>query len=202
MGEERLERQIRFILEIDSLKGVLRQSYLAGVDRRENSAEHSWHVSVMAVVLAEHANEAVDVARVVRMLLLHDVVEIDAGDTYVYDATSAAGKAVREARAADRLFGILPADQGQELRALWEEFEAGTSPEARFAAALDRLMPVLHNWATGGRSWREHGITAERVIERNAAIAAGSEALWARALACIREAVARGDLAGASGAER
>ncbi len=202
MGEDRLERQIRFLLEIDSLKGVLRQSYLAGVDRRENSAEHSWHVAVMAVVLAEHANEAVDVGRVVRMLLVHDVVEVDAGDTYVYDPAAAAGKAEREARAADRLFGILPAEQGRELRVLWEEFEAGVTPEARFAAALDRLMPVLHNWATGGRSWREHGVTAERVIERNAAIAGGSEVLWTRALESIRDAVARGHLADPSGSGR
>ena len=195
MGDDRLERQIRFILEIDALKGVLRQTHLVGAGRRENSAEHSWHVAVMAVVLAEHANQPVDVGRVVRMLLLHDVVEVDAGDTYVYDPVATAGKNEREARAADRLFGMLPADQGRDLRALWEEFEEQTTPEARFAAALDRLIPVLHNCATGGRSWREHGITADRVIGRNQRMGEGSRALWSYALARIREAVARGDLA-------
>ena len=200
MTQDRLGCQIRFILEIDKLKGVLRQSYLVGVDRRENSAEHSWHVAVLAVVLAEHANQSVDVGRVVRMLLLHDVVEVDAGDTYVYDAAATAERAEREARAADRLFGILPDDQGRELRDLWDEFEAGSSSEARFAAALDRLMPVLHNCSTSGRSWREHGISADRVIGRNESIRGGSEALWTYALACIRDAVARGDLAPAPGA--
>ncbi len=202
MGRERLERQIRFILEIDKLKGVVRQSYLAGADRRENSAEHSWHVAVMAVVLAEHANEPVDLARVLGMLLLHDVVEVDAGDTYVYDPAGAAEKGEREARAADRLFGLLPAGQGHDLRLLWEEFEAGESAEARFATALDRLIPVLHNCSTGGRSWREHGITADRVISRNEPMRHGSEALWGYALARIREAVERGDLGDAPGAPR
>jgi 5'-deoxynucleotidase YfbR-like HD superfamily hydrolase len=201
MGDDRLERQIRFILEIDALKDVLRQSRLVGTERRENSAEHSWHVAVMAVVLAEHANQPVDAGRVVRMLLLHDVVEVDAGDTYVYDAAATAGKAEREARAADRLFGMLPADQERELRSLWEEFEEEATPEARFAAALDRMMPVLHNCATGGRSWREHGITADRVIDRNSSMREGSHALWAYALARITEAVARGDLTPADGPE-
>jgi putative hydrolase of HD superfamily len=195
MEGNRLERQIRFILEIDRLKGVLRQSYLAGVERRENSAEHSWHLAVMALVLAEHANAAVDVTRVVQMLLVHDIVEVDAGDTYVYDPAARAGQAERERRAADRLFGLLPDDQGRELRALWEEFEGRASPEARFAAALDRLMPVLHNCFTGGRSWREHGVTADLVIERNRPMRGGSETLWTYALARVREAVERGDLA-------
>jgi putative hydrolase of HD superfamily len=195
MDDERLARQIAFILEIDALKGVLRQSYLASGDRRENSAEHSWHVAVMALVLAEHANGSVDVGRVVAMLLLHDVVEVDAGDTYVYDDAARAAQAARERSAADRLFGLLPGGQGSDLRALWEEYEAQASREARFAAALDRLMPVLHNCATGGRSWREHGITADRVVARNERIREGSEALWRYALGRIREAEARGDLA-------
>ena len=195
MSDDRLQRQIRFILEIDSLKSVLRRSYLVGEDRPENSAEHSWHVAVMAVLLAEHANEPVDVARVVRMLLIHNVVEVDAGDTYVYDTAGAEAKAEREVRAADRVFGMPPEDQGRELRALWEEFEEGRTAEARFAAALDRLMPVLHNVHTEGRSWREHGITADRVIARNARMSEGSEALWEYARSLIEAAVAKGHLA-------
>jgi putative hydrolase of HD superfamily len=195
MAPDRLEQQIRFILEIDALKGVLRRSYVLSGDRPENSAEHSWHVAVMAVLLAEHANEAVDSSRVVRMLLVHDVVEVDAGDTYVYDPSGAQAKSEREARAADRLFGLLPEDQGRELRALWEEFEEGRTSDARFAAALDRLMPVLHNVHTAGRSWREHGITADRVIARNSRISDGSEALWKYARSLIEDAVSHGHLA-------
>lgn len=195
MAPDRLEQQIRFILEIDALKGVLRRSYVLSGDRPENSAEHSWHVAVMAVLLAEHANEAVDSSRVVRMLLVHDVVEVDAGDTYVYDPSGAQAKSEREARAADRLFGLLPEDQGRELRALWEEFEEGRTSDARFAAALDRLMPVLHNVHTAGRSWREHGITADRVIARNSRISDGSEVLWKYARSLIEDAVSHGHLA-------
>ena len=195
MTDERLQRQLRFILEIDKLKGVLRRSYLVGADRRENSAEHSWHVAVMAVVLAEHAGAPVDVGRVVTMLLVHDIVEVDAGDTYVYDPAAGADKAERERRAAERLFGLLPPDQGGELRALWEEFEAAATADARFAAALDRLMPVLHNIHTGGRSWREHGITADRVIGRKVRMRDGSEELWRYARALIEAAVAEGSLA-------
>ncbi len=199
MATDRLERQIAFILEIDTLKGVLRRTYLIGADRRENSAEHSWQLAVAALLLAEHAGEPVDVCRVVRMLLVHDVVEVDAGDTYVYDTAGADDKVERERRAADRLFGMLPEDQGRELRSLWEEFEAGESADARFALALDRLMPVLHNVHTAGRSWREHGITADRVIARNSSIARGSQRLWDYARARIEEAVGRGDLAPARG---
>ena len=195
MAPDRLEQQIRFILEIDALKGVLRRSYVLAGDRPENSAEHSWHVAVMAVLLAEHANEPVDTSRGVRMLLVHDIVEVDAGDTYVYDATGSAGKAEREKRAADRLFGLLPEDQGREFRALWEELETGRTAEARFAGALDRLTPVLHNAHTAGRSWREHGITADRVIARNSAISKGSMALWEYARSLIEGAVAKGHLA-------
>jgi putative hydrolase of HD superfamily len=195
MADERLDQQIRFILEIDALKSVMRRSHLVGADRPENSAEHSWHVAVMALLLAEHANERVDTSRVVRMLLIHDVVEVDAGDTYVYDTVGAEARAEREAQAADRLFGMLPEDQGRELRALWEEFEGGLTADARFAAALDRLMPVLHNVHTGGRSWREHGITADRVIARNSRMSEGSETLWEYARSLIEAAVAKGHLA-------
>jgi putative hydrolase of HD superfamily len=194
MTNDRLHDQIRFILEIDKLKGVLRRSYLVDETRRENSAEHSWHVAVMAIVLAEYANEPVDVSRVVRMLLVHDIVEVDAGDTFVYDTAGADAKADREWRAAERLFGLLPGEQGDELRSLWEEFESARTPDARFAAALDRMMPVLHNIHTGGRAWRENGVTADMVIGRNSRMADGSRELWEYARGLIERAVESGDL--------
>jgi putative hydrolase of HD superfamily len=192
---ERLAQQLRFIVEIDALKEVVRRTYVASGRRLENSAEHSWHLAMMAMVLAEHADQPVDVARVVTMLLVHDIVEVDAGDTYVYDASAGGDKAERERAAAERLFGLLPPDQGESLRTAWEEFEAADSREARFAAALDRLQPVLLNVLTLGRSWREHGITAERVLARNSTIAAGSAALWEAARGMIEQSVRDGQLA-------
>jgi putative hydrolase of HD superfamily len=193
---DRLKRQIGFIVELDKLKTILRQSWLADGSRRENSAEHSWHIAAMALVLAEHANADMDLdlARVVKLLLIHDVVEIDAGDVLVYDIAGNADKAERERRAAERIYGMLPEDQAAELRALWEEFETGETDEARFAAALDRLMPLLHNFLTEGRAWRQHGITADQVLARNAGIAAGSTVLWDYARELIEEAVERGYL--------
>lgn len=192
MNEDRFTRQIRFILEIDKLKTILRRTYLIHEDRAENTAEHSWHLAMLAIVLAEHANEPVDVARVVKMVLVHDIVEIDAGDTYFYDAAAAADKSNREHTAADRLFGILPADQAHELRSLWEEFEAGMTADARFALALDRFMPQLHNYHTQGRSWAEHGITVDRVLEKNESMADGSVKLWECARALLEDAAAKG----------
>jgi len=191
---ERFERQIRFVLEIDRLKTIVRRTYLLHADRAENTAEHSWHLAMMAILLAEYANEPVDVARVVKMVLIHDIVEIEAGDTYFYDAAAELDKELRERAAADRLFGILPPDQGEELRQLWDEFEAADTPEARFALALDRFMPQLHNYHTQGRSWVEHGITADRVLERNASMAEGSNKLWECARALVDDAVAKGFL--------
>ena len=193
-GPQRLEQQIRFILEIDKLKTILRRTYLLHVDRAENTAEHSWHLAMMAILLAEHANEPVDVPRVVKMVLIHDIVEIDAGDTYIYDTQGALDKAEREHAAADRLFGMLPSDQGLEFRTLWEEFEARQTPDAKFAGALDRFMPQLHNYHTQGRSWNEHGITADRVLERNVCMAEGSASLWDLAQALVDDAVAKGFL--------
>jgi putative hydrolases of HD superfamily len=192
---ERFERQIRFVLEIDRLKTIVRRTYLLHADRAENTAEHSWHLAMMAILLSEYANDPVDVSRVVKMVLIHDIVEIEAGDTYFYDAAAELDKAVRERAAADRLFGILPPDQGEDLRQLWEEFEAADTPEARFALALDRFMPQLHNYHTQGRSWVEHGITADRVLERNASMAEGSSKLWECARALVDDAVAKGFLA-------
>ena len=193
----RLERQLGFIREIDGLKQVLRQTYLMDASRQENDAEHSWHISLMAMVLAEYADEPVDVLKVIGMLLVHDLVEIDAGDTFLYsDERAREAHRAAELQAAERIFGLLPADQARRFRDLWEEFEAKASPEARFAAALDRLQPLLHNHATAGLAWRKHGVRREQVVAMNAGIANGSRQLWNYASALIDEAVARGYLAG------
>jgi putative hydrolase of HD superfamily len=192
----RLARQIEFLVEIDRLKTVFRQTWLTDGSRRENDAEHSWHLAVMAVLLAEYAAEpALDLLRVVKMVLVHDLVEIDAGDTFVYDDTASANKREREQKAAERVFRILPPDQADEVRRLWEEFEVRRTPEARFAAALDRLQPILHNYHTQGKAWREHGITSERVIARNRHMAQGAPRLWQYAESLIRDAVESGYLA-------
>lgn len=187
---DRLARQLQFILEIDKLKSIYRRTYLVDGARHENSAEHSWHLAMTAMVLAEHTNEPLDVAKVIRMVLVHDIVEIDAGDTYIYGEQG--DKADREELAADRIFGLLPPDQEAEFRGLWEEFESGATAEARFAAALDRFVPQLHNYHTQGRSWKEHGITAERVLTRNEEMAQGSVVLWEWTQILIERAVKEG----------
>lgn len=190
---QRLARQIAFLIEIDRLKHVLRRTYLPGSDRRENTAEHSWHLAVAALALSEHANQPVDLSRVLRMVLIHDIVEIDAGDTFLYDPVAAAGKAEREERAAERLFGLLPPDQAADFQALWHEFEARATPEARFAAALDRFMPVLHNYLTQGRPWRQHGVSGEQVLDATAGkIASGSAALAELGRALVNDAMVQG----------
>lgn len=194
LNTERLERQIAFILEVDRLKSILRRSYLPNETRRENSAEHSWHLAVMALVLAEHANTEVNALQVLKMLLVHDIVEIDSGDTYIYDAAGNDTKAERENAAARRIFGLLPPDQEVEITQLWREFEARETPEAEFAAALDRLMPLLHNYYTEGRSWREHNISEAQVIRLNSHMDEGSQTLWDYAEALINDAAAKGYL--------
>ncbi|MFY9385715.1 MAG: HD domain-containing protein [Dethiobacteria bacterium] len=185
---------MEFIVEVDKLKKITRQNYLADGARKENDAEHSWHLALMALVLCEHvgAEESPDLLRVIKMALIHDLVEIDAGDTYCYDEKANAGKRERELAAADRLFGILPPDQAREFRELWEEFEEQRTPEARFAAALDRLQPLTLNYIAGGKSWREHGISYSQVIKRNSSIGESSPALWKFTLNIIREAVRKG----------
>jgi putative hydrolases of HD superfamily len=192
VSTDRLEQQMRFILEMDRLKGVLRQTATLGGVRQENSCEHSWHIAVMAPLLAEYANEKVDVARVVKMLLIHDVVEIDAGDTFCYDEVANRDKAEREQRAADRLFGLLPSDQSKELREIWEEFEAFETPEAKFANSLDRLQAMMLNHYSDGASWRKHGISSARVLQRNEAIGRGSRRLWEYARDLVHDAVKKG----------
>ena len=190
----RLSDQISFIREIDKLKRVLRRTYLTDGSRRENSAEHSWHLAVMALVLNEHATVEVDLLRVLKMLLVHDIVEIDAGDTFCYDEAGNEDKAEREQRAADRLFPLLPRDLAKDLRALWEEFEAGATAEARFATALDRLQPMLHNYFSRGGSWQEHGITRAQVENRNQVIEDGAPDLWSYASGLLDQAEKEGFL--------
>lgn len=193
---QRLAQQVEFLVEVDKLKEVLRRTVTTQSRRSENSAEHSWHFALMAATLAEHANaKNLDVLRVLKMALVHDLVEIDAGDTFAYDTTGMAGQHEREARAADRIFGLLPPDQAAEFRALWDEFEAKQTPEAQFALACDRFQPMLLNVRTEGHAWRQHGITQDRVLARNAAVANGSSAVWDYAVKMIDEAVARGHLA-------
>ena len=193
---QRLDRQVCFILETDKLKQVLRQTLVSGGEgRRENDAEHSWHLGLMALLLREHAAEPVDLLRVVEMLLVHDLVEIDAGDTFVYDEAAHQDKEEREQRAAVRIFGLLPEDQAGRVRALWEEFEARQTPEARYAAALDRFQPLLLNYQTEGAAWRKHGVRRDQVIARNRHIEEGAPALWAAAQELIAAAVQRGWIA-------
>ena len=191
---ERLSQQLQFILEIDKLKEVYRRSYLTISQRRENSSEHSWHVAIIAMLLTEYGNEQTNICRVLCMLLIHDLVEIDAGDTYCYDEQGALDKAKRETEAAKRLFGFLPEDQENWIRELWEEFEAGQTPEAKFANAVDRFMPLLHNFYTQGKSWFEHGISQDQVKERMAPAYEGSITLWEYSQKIIQEAVELGYL--------
>jgi putative hydrolase of HD superfamily len=196
METKRLERQIAFVREVDKLKRIKRQTLLMDASRQENDAEHSWHLALMAVVLSEYADGGnVDVARVIRMVLVHDLVEIDAGDTYCYDEAGNRDKAQRELAAADRLFNLLPPDQAAEIRSLWEEFEAARTPEARFANALDRLQPLMHNAFTRGAMWQRHGIVSSQVVARNRRIGDGAPDLWAFARELIEEAVRKGHLA-------
>jgi putative hydrolase of HD superfamily len=170
MTAQRLAQQLQFIIEVDKLKGVLRQTLLTDASRQENSAEHSWHIALMAVLLAEYAPQPVDLLKVIKMLLIHDVVEIDAGDTFCYDAEGHIDKAAREAQAAQRLFGLLPSDQAGELRQLWNEFEAQETEEAQFAAALDRIQPFLNNQQTQGGTWKKYGIERSQVMQRMAPV--------------------------------
>lgn len=176
--KERLEKQLDFIREIDKEKQIFRQTYLADGQRKENDAEHAWHMAVMTLLLSEYANEKIDVLHTIRMILIHDVVEIDAGDTYAYDENAKLTQRAREEAAAARIFGMLPEDQAAEMLALWEEFEAGETTEARFARTMDNFQPMMLNDATGGRAWEEHGVVASKVLKRNERSPRGSKELW------------------------
>ncbi|MDW1950958.1 HD domain-containing protein, partial [Vibrio sp. 812(2023)] len=178
----RLEKQLALLIELDKLKSVLRRNRVKSAEGRlENSGEHSWHVALMAVLMEEHANAPVDICRVMKMLLIHDVVEIDAGDTFVYDTAASKEQAEKEIKAAERLFGMLPTDQGQELLALWLEFEAAQSDDAKYAKALDRLIPMLLNYHNNGQSWKENSVTREQALTINKRIEFGSVTLWDKA---------------------
>jgi putative hydrolase of HD superfamily len=196
---ERLKRQLDFIVELDKLKRILRQTLVMDGSRQENSAEHSWHLAVMAVLLHEHAGDAVDVQRVLRMLLIHDVVEIDAGDTFCYDAAASVGKEERERRAAERLFGLLPGEQAQEFRDLWEEFEARETVDAQFANALDRLQGLLQNYHNAGGTWRLHQVSREQVLKRMDPIRDASPELWTYVLQVIEEVYAGREVIASTG---
>ena len=187
MTTPRIEQQFAFLVEADKLKDILRQSPVIASGRRENSAEHSWHLTLAALVLHEYSAEPVDLNRAVKMLIVHDLVEIDAGDTFAYDAAGNASKSARERAAADRLFALLPADLAQELRTLWEEFEAHATPDARFANAVDRIQPFLQNLCTHGEAWRRHNLTPQQILKRLDPIRTALPALWPSVLDGLRQ---------------
>lgn len=192
--ENRLKKQLDFILEVDKIKNIGRQTYLSDGKRKENDAEHSWHLALMALLLQEHATKEVDVMKVMTMVLIHDIVEIDAGDTYAYDEDGHKTKEAREKAAAERIFGLLPSDQGVYLKELWEEFEAYETPEAKFAHTLDNFQPLMLNDATDGRSWREHVVKKSQVLKRNRKTAEGSEAIMEQICQLVDRHVERGNL--------
>ena len=175
---ERLEQQLKFIVEIDKVKNIFRQTYLADGERKENDAEHSWHIALMAYLLQEYSEEPVDVPKVMLMVLIHDLVEIDAGDTYAYDSEGTKTKREREVKAAERIFGILPEDQGAYLRELWDEFEEYETADAKYAHLLDNFQPLLLNDASNGKSWEEHVVQKEQIYKRNERIPETSKQIW------------------------
>ncbi len=178
MEKTRLQKQIDFMLEIDKEKFIGRQTYLSDGKRKENDAEHAWHMAVMVFLLAEYANESIDILKTIKMLLIHDIVEIDAGDTYAYDEEGKKSQEDREIRAARRIFGLLPEDQGKDLMALWREFEERKTPEARFARTMDNLQPMMLNAATDGKAWVDHEVYIDQILKRNEKTHEGSEELW------------------------
>lgn len=190
----RLEQQIQFLLEIDKVKQIFRQTYLADGSRKENDAEHSWHIALMAVLLREYADESVDVMKVMQMVLIHDLVEIDAGDTYAYDSEGARTKREREEKAAERIFGLLPDDQRRVFGELWEEFELCGSADAKYAHLLDNFQPMLLNDAFGGTSWREHGVKKSQIYKRNEKIPEISEEIWAYMQKLVEKNVREGNI--------
>ena len=192
--EERLKRQLDFALEIDKEKNIFRQTHLSGHGRNENDAEHAWHMAIMAYLLQEYSNEKIDVARVMLMCLIHDVVEIDAGDTYAYDAEGLKTQKAREEAAKERLYSMLPEDQKADLTAIFDEFEERKTPEAKFARALDNLQPLLLNNSNDGGDWRNHDVTAEKVYERQSRTREGSEKLFEVTDKILKENIAKGNL--------
>lgn len=194
MFPEKLLKQIDFIKEIDKIKYIQRKTKLFNSDRPENDAEHSWHLALMAIVLSEYANESLDLLKVVKMVLIHDIVEIDAGDTFIYDLQKNHSNTETERLAANRIFGILPQEQSEELIAIWEEFEAGCTPESKFARAMDRLEPLLQNSSNNGGTWHEPGVNYNKVYAKKSVIKHGSNTLWEYAERLIDDGVAKGIL--------
>ena len=193
---DRFRQQIEFILEVDKLKCVLRKTILMDRSRRENSAEHSWHIALMVLIFADYAKDSdLDMFRVMKILLVHDLIEIDAGDTYCYDDQGRKDQARRERKAADRIFNLLPADQARTLRELWDEFEERKTPESRFANALDRLQPFLHNYFTEGQIWQENKIKSDQVKARMRPVDDGAPVLWNYVNSLIDAGVKKGFLA-------
>ena len=178
MDSERLDKLFDFFREIDKEKLITRQTYITDCARKETDAEHAWHAALMCIMLAGYSNDEIDVLKTVTMLLIHDIVEIDAGDTYAYDSEGQKTQREREEKAADRIFGMLPGEDGNFLRTLWEEFEQSETAEAKFARVMDHLQPLMLNDLTGGRAWREHGVHLSQVLKRNEKTCEGSEKLW------------------------
>ena len=194
MKKERLEKQIDFILEADKEKNIIRQTHLSENGRREIDAEHAWHMATMVYLLKEYANEEIDVAKAMMMALIHDIVEIDAGDTYAYDSKGLETQKMREEQAAERIFGLLPDDQGEELKSLFQEFEASETPEARFVHAMDNFQPLLLNNSNDGRDWREHEISKSQVMKRHTKTKLGSNIIWERTREIIEKHVRNGNI--------
>jgi putative hydrolase of HD superfamily len=195
LKHQRLAQQLDFIVEVDKLKNVFRQNVVIGTTRNENDAEHSWHLALMAILLSEYAeDQRLDLLKVLKMVLIHDLVEIDAGDTFCYDEAAHADKEERELAAAKRIFGLLPQDQTQELWSLWREFEAQETPEAKFAASLDRFQPLLLNHHTRAHTWTKPGVTRKKVLQRNSILEDNVPALWSYVQKIIREASEEGYL--------
>ena len=194
MDKERLEQQMQFLVEVDKVKNIFRQTYLADALRKENDAEHSWHLALMAVLLKEYAKEEVDLQKVIPMVLIHDLVEIDAGDTYAYDEKAVLTKKDREMQAAQRIFGMLPEEQREQMQSLWEEFEAYETEDAIFAHMLDNVQPILLNDASDGKSWVEHGVRKSQVYKRNQKTGQGSEMIWEYIKQIIEKHVQKGHL--------
>ena len=192
--DERLKKQLAFALEIDKEKNILRQTHLSGHGRRENDAEHAWHMAIMAYVLREYSNEKIDVAKVMLMCLIHDIVEIDAGDTYAYDAENLKTQTARENAAKERIFSLLPDEQKEELIALFDEFEAFETPESKFAHAMDNLQPLMLNNSNGGADWKEHEVTAQQVYGRQSKTRLGSETLFEVVDSIIQQNIANGQI--------
>ncbi|EKB53858.1 HD domain-containing protein [Facklamia hominis] len=192
--DQRLQKQLEFCLKLDEAKNILRQTHLSQHGRRENDAEHAWHMAVMAYVLRDYANEPVDVGKLLIMCLIHDIVEIEAGDTYAYDEAGKKTQAEREAAARDKLFGMLPADQAAELAGLFDEFDEGKSPEARFANAMDNLQPLILNHSNGGKDWIDHQVTYDQVFQRQSRTEAGSKVLFDYTQQVLDDHVKKGNL--------